>query len=86
MRFVYLLGPDDRALSQPCGWCVDYVRVQTGEFEPLGTTTGTSFAVGNRRNGTYAYRVNGVYSDGVTTAPSNIETAAVSDGCTGRCR
>jgi hypothetical protein len=77
LRFVYLLGPDNRAASQPCGWYVDDVRVQSGTFQPIGTTTQETFPVTSRPNGTYAYRIIGVYTDGVATAPSNTETAQV---------
>ncbi len=77
IRFVYLLGPDNRALSQPCGWYVDDVRVQSGTFQPIGTTTAETFQVTGRLNGTYGYRVIGVYTDGVATAPSNTEVAQV---------
>ncbi len=77
IRFVYFLGPDNRALSQPCGWYVDDVRVQSGAFQPIGATTDQTFQVANRPNGTYGYRVIGLYTDGVATAPSNTEIAQV---------
>jgi hypothetical protein len=77
VRFVYLLGAENRALSQPCGWYVDDIRVQSGTFRSIGTTTQSTFEVTGKSNGTYAYRVVGVYADGVSTAPSNIETAQV---------
>lgn len=79
IRFVYQLGPDNRALSQPCGWYLDDVRVQAGTFQPIGSTSAQTFPVSGRVNGTYTYRVVGVYADGVATAPSNMESAQVTE-------
>ncbi len=77
LRFVYLLGPEDRRLSHSCGWYVDDIRLQSGTFQEIGMTPDQTFRVTGRSNGTYAYRVTGVYNDGVTTAPSNTEVAEV---------
>ncbi|HEV8681707.1 MAG TPA: CARDB domain-containing protein [Actinomycetota bacterium] len=79
IRFHYRLGPENRALSQPCGWYVDDVRVESGTFATIGTTGDETFQVTGRTNGTYAYRIVGVYTDGVSTAPSNVETALVTE-------
>jgi uncharacterized repeat protein (TIGR01451 family) len=77
VRFNYLSGPENRALSQPCGWYVDDVQVSSGTWSVIGTTRGKTFDVSGRTNGTYGYRVTGIYTDGVSTAPSNIELARV---------
>jgi hypothetical protein len=77
VRFVYLLGAENRTASQPCGWYVDDVSLQNGTFAEIGTTAAQTFDVRNRLNATYGYRVVGVYTDGVATAPSNVETATV---------
>lgn len=77
VRFVYFLGAENRALSHPCGWYIDDIRVHSGTYQEIGTTTGQTFQVSGRRNGTYGYRVTGVYRDGVKTAPSNAESARV---------
>ncbi|MDQ3435054.1 MAG: M28 family peptidase, partial [Actinomycetota bacterium] len=62
VRFVYSLGAENRALSQPCGWYVDDVRVSAGEFTKIGETAEQSFEVRGRPAGGYAYRVLGVYA------------------------
>ena len=80
IRFLYRLGPDDRALSQPCGWYVDDIRVSTGTFEEIGTTTDENFRVTNRPAGAYAYRVFGVYDDDIRTAASNVVVTRVIRG------
>ena len=80
VRFVYQLGPNNPVLSQPCGWYIDDIRVSVGTFAPIGTTTTKSFEVFGRPAGTYAYRIKGVYTDGVETRPSNTETVKVTRG------
>lgn len=77
VRFNYVPGPDDRAASQPCGWYVDDISLYTGVWSTLGNSTETQFAVTRRPNGTLAYRVKGVYTDGIDTAASNVEFAKV---------
>jgi len=77
IRFNYLLGAENRALSQPCGWYIDDVRLTSGTFQTIGTTTGQTFQVTGRKNGQFGYRVVAVYNDGVSTAPSNVELAFV---------
>jgi Ca2+-binding RTX toxin-like protein len=79
VRFVYVSGPSNPALSQPCGWYIDDITVQTGTFTEIGRTAlqQLQHVVTGRPNGTYAYRVKGVYNDGVATAASNIEVANV---------
>ena len=77
VRFVYILGPNDPALSQPCGWYVDDINVYTARWSPVADTTETNYTVLGRPNGVWAYRVLGVYNDGVKTAASNTEIANV---------
>lgn len=78
LRFVFQVGGDP-ILSQPAGWYIDDVRLQAGTFDEIGTTTEETFQVAGRANGSYAYRVVGVFNDGVRTAPSNTETAEVTE-------
>ena len=73
LRFNYLLGAENRAASQPGGWYLDDIKLVTGRWSPLGTSTGESIGVADRPGGSYAYRVRAVYADGVDTNPSNIE-------------
>ncbi|MGH2662203.1 MAG: hypothetical protein ACRDH8_05245 [Actinomycetota bacterium] len=77
IRFNYVLGPTNPALSQPCGWYVDDISLFSANWVPQGNTTNENFPIIGRQNGTYAYRVLGVYTDGITTAPSNPELATV---------
>ena len=79
IRFVYTAGPTDPALSQPCGWYVDDISVFTGTFSPRANTADTNHVVTNVPNGTWAYRVVGVYNDGVSTRPSNVESVDVTE-------
>ena len=72
VRFVYRLGAENRVTSQPCGWYVDDVRLQSGSFTEIGSTTAQSFQVTGRPPGVYGYRVIGVYNNGIRTAPSNV--------------
>lgn len=85
VRFVYLLGAENRAASQPCGWYVDDARITSGTFTQIGTTTAKTFQVGGKAAGDYAYRIEGVYNDGVRTAASNTELARVTLGGPGFC-
>jgi PKD repeat protein len=77
VRFNYVSGPENRIPSQPCGWYVEDIAVLSGTFTTLGTSTTESFQVTGRKNGQFGYRVLAVYTDGVTTAPSNTELAFV---------
>ena len=82
VRFALVLGPENRALSQPCGWYIDDIRVQSGTFSKIGETAPdvTSFEVTGLSKGTHSFRVKGLYSDGVETAPSNTESTRVTTG------
>ena len=61
------------------GWYLDDIQINSASFTQLAETTGTSFEL-RRPNGTYAYRVRGVFEDHVVTAPSNTETIQVAGG------
>ena len=80
LRFKLVSGAENRALSQPCGWYVDDIAVAGGTFKFVGESLKESFEVRNRTAGTYAYRVRGVYADGVRTGSSNVETVKVTRG------
>src|SRR3954452_2447355 len=80
VRFVMHYGAENRALSQPCGWYVDDIRVSNGEFTELGQTKAKDFTVTQAPTGADAYRIRGVFSDGVRTASSNIESVTVTNG------
>lgn len=77
VRFKDSLGPENRALSQPCGWYVDDIALYTGTWSQIGTAKDPAFVVTERPNGTLAYRIKGLYTDGVTTGSSNVEVAVV---------
>ncbi len=77
VRFNYSLGAEDRALSQPCGWYVDDVALYTGTWTQIGTSKEPNFVVTDRPNGTLAYRVKAIYTDGVATGASNVEVAEI---------
>jgi PKD repeat protein len=80
IRLKLVSGAENRALSQPCGWYVDDLRVAGGQFQPLGESLTERFEVKDRPGGTYAYRVRGIYNDGVQTAASNVELVKVTRG------
>ena len=80
LRFLYTVGPTDVVSTHPCGWYVDDVSFITGTWKPIGETTEEKLLVLDRQNGLYGYRVKGVYTDGITTRPSNTELVNVTDG------
>ena len=82
LRFNYSLGPDDRSASQPCGWYVDDISLFTGTWSQIATTKDAQYVVTDRPNGTFAYRIKGIYTDGVTTGASNVEVAKVTNSKT----
>ena len=86
LRWVYDLGDAQFVNVYRQGWYVDDIAIRGGAFSPIGTTAANSFSVTERPNGDYAYRVTAVYSDGIESAPSNIEATRVTEstatGCT----
>ena len=79
IRFVYALGASQFVNVFRTGWYVDAIRVDTGTFATIGEPTAKSFTVAERPNGTYGYRVLGVYAGGLATSSSNVETVRVTD-------
>lgn len=79
VRFNYALGAENRALSQPCGWYIDDVRITSGIFQSIGTTTGQTFQITapGRPTGQYGYRVVAVYTGNVSSDLSNVELAFI---------
>jgi hypothetical protein len=79
VRFNYALGAENRALSQPCGWYIDDVRLTSGTFQSIGTTTGQTFQITapGRPSGQYGYRIVAVYTGSVSSDPSNVELAFI---------
>jgi PKD repeat protein len=82
VRFVYRVGAENRAASQPCGWYIDDILLHSGSFTEIGSTRGLSFEV-ERAPGRYAYRIAAVYTRGIRTGPSNVETVQVTGGSGG---
>jgi PKD repeat protein len=80
IRFNYILGPDDRVASQPTGWYIDDIHIESGTWKPIGTSTTKELTVFGKTKGKYGYRVKGVYNDAVQTQPSNAETVEVTKG------
>ena len=80
IRFNYMLGAEDRVASQPAGWYIDDIKVESGTWRSIGTSATKDFSVFGKERGTYGYRVKGVYEDGIETAPSNAERVEVTKG------
>ena len=80
LRWVYQLGQAQFVNVYRMGWYVDDISVLTGTFTPIGTTTAKTFEVFGKPNGKYAYRIRGVYTDEIETAPSNVESVEVTRG------
>ena len=80
LRFNYMLGAEDRVASQPAGWYIDDIKVESGTWKEIGTSSTKNFEVFGKAKGTYGYRVKGVYNDGIETAPSNAEPVEVTSG------
>ena len=90
MRLVYTLGPENRSVSQPCGWYVDDLEVSASRFTPIGTTTDVTpsgqdltgtFTVTGRPAGTYMYRVVALYPPGDHAGPvSSPQAVTVTKG------
>ena len=77
VRFVYDRSTGTQVNVFPCGWYVDDITIFHGTFSQIGTSKETSFVVTDRPNGTLAYRVKAVYTDGVATKASNVEIAQI---------
>lgn len=77
LRFVYRLGDAQFVNVYRQGWYVDDIKLVTGDFDEIGSTTAKSFEVTGRKPGQYAYRVRALFGQGVKTAPSNVEIVEV---------
>jgi len=80
IRFVMHYGAENRAVSQPCGWYIDDITMTTGDFYEIGQTSGKTYTVAQAPTGVDAYRIKGIFNDGVRTAGSNIEQVTVTNG------
>jgi Ca2+-binding RTX toxin-like protein len=79
VRFVYDRQAGTQINVFPCGWYVDDITIFHGTWSQIGTSKETQFVVTDRPNGTAAYRVKGLYTDGVSTKASNVEVANVTN-------
>ncbi|CAA9501521.1 MAG: hypothetical protein AVDCRST_MAG30-1945 [uncultured Solirubrobacteraceae bacterium] len=79
IRFVYALGASQFVNVARTGWYVDAIRLDTGTYQTIGEPTAKTFTVAGRPNGTYGYRVLGVYAGGLATSASNVETVRVTN-------
>lgn len=80
LRFRVIAGPENRAGSTPMGWYVDDIRIESANWNDLATTPATTFTREGLTTGTYHYRVQTTFGDGVAGVPSpwsNIVTARV---------
>jgi len=71
-------------LTGQLGWFIDDINIQTSNWTQIATTTATSYDVTGRGNGTYLYRINGVFGDcasgGTAGVYSNLEQITVELG------
>ena len=80
LRFRNNITTRDGVFIQKYGWYVDDIQVEADTFRPIGESATESFEVTGRDRGEYAYRVRGVYEDGLSTAGSNTERVEVVGG------
>ncbi|HWH43531.1 MAG TPA: M28 family peptidase [Thermoleophilaceae bacterium] len=89
VRFVYVSGPQNRSVSQPCGWYLDDVEVATARFAPVaeadeigleGQNVGGTYTVSGRCAGRYAYRVRALYPPGDHGGPASAATTTTVTG------
>ena len=59
----FRLTSDVITLEGQLGWFIDDINIQTSNWNQIATTSATSFDVTGRGNGTYLYRINGVFGD-----------------------
>ena len=80
LRFRYVLGAEDRAASQPAGWYIDDLQLESGVWQPIGRAKQKSFEVPGRPAGLYGFRVLAVYAGSLETAPSATGAVRVTTG------
>ncbi len=75
IRFRMSGGTSDYFLYVTSGWWVDDITISGATWHPIAQVpaTETQYQVTGRFNGSYFYRVRGVYTDGSATAFSNVE-------------
>jgi len=80
----FRLTSDLITLTGELGWFIDDINIQTSNWTQIATTTATSYDLTGRGNGTYLYRINGVFGDcasGETAGDySNLEQITVELG------
>jgi hypothetical protein len=59
----FRLTSDFITLTGQLGWFIDDINIQTSNWTQIASTTATSYDVAGRGNGTYLYRINGVFGD-----------------------
>lgn len=77
VRFVNTLTTRDGVFVTRNGWYIDDVQLESASFRTIASPAAPQLTVTGRGPGTYAYRVRGVYEDGLLTAPSNVGTVRV---------
>jgi hypothetical protein len=61
------------------GWFIDNIEISTANFTPIATVSGTTFQydVTGRGNGTYAYRITGIFGTGCSTVGPHSNTRQI---------
>lgn len=79
IRFRFNSGPGNFVAALTPGWWVDDISINAATWVRIASVPGsqTSLDVTRTENGTYSYRVRGVYSDSTATAWSNVEGIVV---------
>jgi hypothetical protein len=84
IKLRFRLTSDFITLTGQLGWFIDDINIQTSNWTQIATTTATSYDVAGRGNGTYLYRINGVFGDcasgGTAGEYSNFEQITVELG------
>jgi hypothetical protein len=59
----FRLTSDLITLTGQLGWFIDDINIRTSNWRRIATTTATSYDLTGRGDGTYLYRINGVFGD-----------------------
>jgi hypothetical protein len=80
----FRLTSDIITLEGQLGWFIDDINIQTSNWTQIATTSATSYDVTGRGNGTYLYRINGLFGDcasgGTAGDYSNVQQITVELG------
>lgn len=80
----FRLTSDIITLEGQLGWFIDDIDVETSNWTQIATTSATSYDVTGRGNGTYLYRINGLFGDcasgGTAGDYSNVQQITVELG------